>query len=69
MLFDPLTGTFVRYSAFPVQNGFMMHTETLDVLESADGLDISIKYKLYDDSGNDDINCEQRIRVMLCESW
>ena len=68
MLFDPLTDTFVRYGAFPVQNGFMMHTEKLDVLESADGLDISIKYKLYDDSGNGDINCEQRIRAMLCKS-
>ena len=46
MLFDPLTDTFVRYGAFPVQNGFMMHTERLDVLEFAEGLDISIKYKL-----------------------
>ena len=45
-----------------------MHTEKLDVSESADGLDISIKYKLYDDSESDDISCEQEIRVMIIEN-
>lgn len=68
MLFDLLTDTFVQYGACPVQNGFMMHTEKLDVSESADGLDISIKYKLYDDSESDDISCEQEIRVMIIEN-
>lgn len=68
MLFDPFTDTFVRYGAFPVQNEFMMHTDEYTVSESADGLDISIKYKLYDDSGNDDISCELEIRVMITEN-
>ena len=44
------------------------HTEKLDVLEFAEGLGISIKYKLYDDSGNDDISCELEIRVMITEN-
>ena len=34
----------------------------------AQALGISIKYKLYDDSGNDDISCELEIRVMTTEN-
>ena len=46
MLFDPLTDTFVRYGAFPVQTEFMLHTEKYAFAETEEGLTIDIKYVL-----------------------
>lgn len=67
MLFDQISDTFVQYGAFPVQSGFMLHTEEYILTETPEELNILLKYTLYDESGNDTICGEQSIKVHIGE--
>ena len=64
MLFDPKMDTVVKYTAGGlVQAGFILHTGEYSVETHNDRVEIHIRYVLFDGSGEDAIQGEQRIKV------
>lgn len=64
MLFDTVTDTVVKYEAFMVQSGFVLHTYEYKLEQTDNGIHIFVRYGLND--GNDEeIAGQQDIEVMF----
>ena len=62
MLFDSRTDTVVKYAAFMVESGFLLHTYDYIVGQIDNGIHISVRYGL-NDGGDEEIEGKQDVEV------
>lgn len=65
MFFDTNSDTVVKYDAFMVRSGFLLHTESYSLSENDEQIKIKVAYTLNDGSGQDEIKGRQEITVFL----
>lgn len=65
MLFDLQNDTITNYAIFSVETDFIIHTEEYEVNETADGLEIYLRYTLTDKNDMQPIYGAQRIIVNI----
>ena len=64
MLFDTRTDTVVKYAAFMVESGFVLHTYDYSVEQTDKGNHIFVRYGL-NDGGDEEMKGEQDIEVIF----
>ena len=67
MFFDISSDTIVKYDAFMVGCGFVLHTYEYSLTENNNTLTIFLKYGLHDGQSDEEINCQQTIKIILPE--
>ena len=67
MLFDPKTETIVKYEASSLKSGFILHTESYQIICKENCLSIIVAYNLYDDSDEPPITGKQEINISILE--
>ena len=67
MFFDISSDTIVKYDAFMIECGFVLHTYEYSLTENNNTLTIFLKYGLHDGQSDEEINCQQTIKIILPE--